>query len=616
MFRDETEKRQMEKAVRQSEKTYWNLFNNAQVGLFRTTLEGKVLEANERFAQMLGYMSREEILGIDSIVRHYADPAVRKQVMARLQAEGSVENVEAEMVRTDGSRIWILYSGCYYPDKGWIEGVSEDITERKAALEALRHSERRYRYLYDHSPVGLVTLDRRGQVKEINQNTLRLIKQITGIEDVGHDLRRLSRILRMALAQDLQTVFHSRESLTREQHFSARRGRDTWIKYWIDPMIDACGHVFEVLVACQDITGIKEAENRIRHLTFHDKLTDLYNRSYFEEELERLDKPRQLPLSIICGDVNGLKLVNDAFGHAEADKLLVEIANILRSCCRKEDIIARWGEDEFAILLPKTTHETAEAVCERIRQAWRQSHRQLVKPNIALGSATKETPEEPISRVVRRAEERMYRNKLGESSSVRSTIITSLMETLREKSWETEEHAERLRALALRLGRALGLPSSALDELSVMAALHDIGKVAIPDEILNKPGKLTEEEWRLLQEHPTIGYRIAQASPDLAPISEAILAHHERWDGKGYPRGLKGEEIPIISRIIAVVDAYDVMTNGRPYKEPVSRMEAIMELQRCAGTQFDPDIVKVFVAIMMQEEAIRQSASAAEAPPE
>jgi HD-GYP domain-containing protein (c-di-GMP phosphodiesterase class II) len=145
------------------------------------------------------------------------------------------------------------------------------------------------------------------------------------------------------------------------------------------------------------------------------------------------------------------------------------------------------------------------------------------------------------------------------------------------------------------------MSDSELDDLALLATLHDIGKIAIPEGIIVKPGDLSSEEWELIWKHPEIGYRIAGASPELAPIAEAILAHHEWWDGSGYPRGLKVTEIPLISRVVAIVDAYDVMTHGRPYKESVNEEEALKELQRMAGTQFDPELIAVFMNMLNEE---------------
>ncbi|KXS42981.1 PAS domain S-box-containing protein/diguanylate cyclase (GGDEF) domain-containing protein [Candidatus Frackibacter sp. WG12] len=348
----------------------------------------------------------------------------------------------------------------------------------------------------------------------------------------------------------------------------------------------------------RDITKRKEAEKRVKYLSLHDKVTGLYNRVYFEEELERLDTKRQLPLSLIIGDMNGLKLVNDAFGHMAGDQRLKRMAEILKSSCRQEDIIARWGGDEFTIILPKTDSITADGVCKRIKEACSTIKDDGIPMSIALGAATKEDLKEDIYDIFEEAEDRMYRNKLMNSSSARHEIISSLQKTLLEKDYETEAHARRLKQLVIKFGNKLGFTSDTLDKLSLLATLHDIGKVAISDRILNKQKKLSQEDWREIRRHPEIGYRIAQASDNLTSIADEILAHHEWWNGKGYPQGLKGDEIPFLARIISIIDSYDVMTNNRPYRKAVSHEKAIKELRRNAGIQFDPYLTEEFIELI------------------
>lgn len=329
-----------------------------------------------------------------------------------------------------------------------------------------------------------------------------------------------------------------------------------------------------------------------------DKLTDLYNRAYFETMLAQLDEEKYYPLSIIIGDVNGLKITNDIFGHFEGDKILQEIANTLKKVCRKEDIVARWGGDEFVILLPRTSEKRAESMIQSIKQKLKIARGTKIQLSISMGFAAKKSKDEDTGQVMKKAEERMYRNKLLERTYFRNTFIAALREIMHKKCQEPEEHIDRMDYLSSLLGKYMRLSDNDMEELKLLAMLHDIGKVAVRQDILNKPGKLSREEWIEVKKHSESGYRIAQASPELSRIAGFILFHHERWDGKGYPMGKKGLEIPLLSRIISVIDAYDVMTHHRVYKNAVSHEEAVAELKRCSGTQFDPDIVRHFIKAM------------------
>ena len=352
----------------------------------------------------------------------------------------------------------------------------------------------------------------------------------------------------------------------------------------------------------------RDADARIRHISFHDNVTGLYNRAFFEEQLSRLDTPRQLPLSILMGDVNGLKIINDAFGHSAGDRFLKKVGETLKKVCRQEDIVARWGGDEFIILLPQTEEKEAEALADRIRFLQMEQEEEPIYVSMAIGTAEKRLETESLAGIIREAEDRMYRNKLLESQSYRSTIIASLEKTLWEKSNETEEHTRRMQKMAVFLGKAAGLSESKLNELKLLTSLHDIGKIAVPDAVLKKEGPLNPAEWEAIRRHPEVGYRIASASNELAPIAEGILNHHEHWDGRGYPQGLKGEKIPITARIIGVVDAYDVMLHDRPYRSRMTPKEAVEQLKKHAGTQFDPHLVKLFLACLQEQEEQEEQA--------
>ena len=201
-------------------------------------------------------------------------------------------------------------------------------------------------------------------------------------------------------------------------------------------------------------------------------------------------------------------------------------------------------------------------------------------------------------KVLQDAESIMYRRKLNDKSSLRSSIISTLEKTLKLKSFETEEHSERLKKMSLKLGRKLGLSDSDLDKILLLSKLHDIGKIIVPEKILKKKNGLTVKEFEVIKKHPEAGYNICSGSAALAHIAEDILCHHEWYNGKGYPGGLKGKTIPVTSRIISIIDAYDVMINGRPYKKKMTKEQAIDELKRFSGIQFDPELVELFIGIL------------------
>ena len=349
------------------------------------------------------------------------------------------------------------------------------------------------------------------------------------------------------------------------------------------------------------LSEINLANEEILFLSYSDKLTGLKNRAHMEKMFNALDKSKEINYHIIMGDFNGLKLTNDALGHLEGDKLLCLVSKILTENCEYDDIVSRWGGDEFVIVTINKEKEYVANLIDKIKEKCENETEFHFKISIAWGYAGSYEENSSTEAIMSLAEKRMYRNKLLEEKSARSAAINSLLRTLHEKNSETEEHTIRIKYLSMRLGKKLGLTKEKLDELELLSSLHDIGKIGIPEHILMKPSKLTDEEWTIMKTHTDIGYRIASSNPDFAHIANKILAHHERYDGTGYPNQLKGEEIPLLSRIINIVDSFDVMTHKRVYKEAFDKKYVIEELKRCSGTQFDPYLVKEFIDLLEAE---------------
>ena len=507
------------------------------------------------------------------------------------------------LARLDGTTTWASTSKYpLYDRKGSIIGtwgISRDITEYETAKEALRLSEAKQKAMIENITDVIMIKNDDGMVTYVSPNIKRLFGWAPE-EIIGTDLKSLIAPLspRSPLYAELtpaeDNAITITECICRHKDGSNRTIHLTAVNLTGNLLIGG------ILINFHDISESKQRENEILYLSYHDALTGLYNRAYFDEEKKRLDTGRQLPISLIMGDVNGLKLTNDAFGHNEGDKLLIIIARILKAACRQEDIVARIGGDEFCILLPDTPFAVAQSISDRISKACssyknKAPNNLAVQPSIALGYATKTAEDENIDSIQKDAEDFMYRRKLLEHKSTHGAMISSIKATMTETSHETEEHSERMVKLSRALGRELKLSDQQLVDLDLVSTLHDIGKICIHEKILAKPGKLTREEWAEIKKHPEAGYRITQASSELTRVAQYILCHHERWDGKGYPSGLAGQSIPLLSRVIAVVDAYDAMTQDRPYRKAMAREVAIEEIVLNAGTQFDPDIARIFV---------------------
>jgi diguanylate cyclase (GGDEF)-like protein/PAS domain S-box-containing protein len=485
----------------------------------------------------------------------------------------------------------------------WNQRLRKAVATR---TQDLSNEKERLRITIQSIEDGVIATDQNGIITLINP----MAGALTGWGDHAYG-QQFQNVVHLAdeltgnaVPAPVETVLSTGKPVSLSNHtvIIGRDGTTTPIVDSAAPIVGIDSLIHGVVMVFRSCIQERMHSKRVDFIMAHDSMTGLYNRWYMEEVIHDYALNPQKACAIIMGDLNGLKLINDAFGHQEGDKYIQKTASIIMACCSPDDIIGRWGGDEFLVVSPNATQEETEQKIQKITQMSDEETSATVRISISMGYAMKCPSDTDIQGIIRSAEQWAYRKKLMTGESFRNSVINALSSTLSAKSEETEDHTKRLQANCARIGEIIGISAQELDELKLFSILHDIGKVGIKDDILKKPAALTDTEMLEMQKHVEIGYHIARNNIDLAPIAEYILSHHERWDGKGYPRNLVGEEIPLPARILSVVDAYDAMTHDRIYRKAIPEEAAVREIIVNAGTQFDPHIARVFVEQVLQQK--------------
>ena len=338
-----------------------------------------------------------------------------------------------------------------------------------------------------------------------------------------------------------------------------------------------------------------QAIKEIEYLSIHDELTGAFNRRHFENTIREIDNEAFYPLGIVSIDLNGLKLINDAFGHIAGDQMLLKTVELLEKNLDGLGTLFRVGGDEFVITITNTNSQIVYDLFESIGKQCSNVLVSSVQLSLAYGVHVRTSNNSPFYEEFKIAEDEMYRMKLMDVPSMRTNAIDTILNTLFEKDEYSKDHCSNVSLMTEVLAHKMGFNNNQVSDIKMAGMLHDIGKIIVPDHILKKTDKLSHIEYLEIKNHAEIGFRILSSTKDFRQIADYVLFHHEFYNGKGYPHGLIGEAIPIESRIISVVDAYDAMVSYRSYRDNITKEQAIQELQNNSGTQFDPNVVEVFL---------------------
>ncbi len=656
IMRDVTAQREAEAAARQGASAARRLaliVENSPEAIFSVDQDGTVLSWNRGAERLYGWTAAEMVSGsINVIFPSAQEEEDVPQKVAALDQTGAAREYEAVRVRKDGTQVEVAVTFSPVHDAGGglmaRAYIVREITAQREAERERTLAERERERLADHvrlllesSGEGIFGLDLDGRCTFFNRTAARMFG-LSPAEALGQDLYALLRHCRTNGAPCPPEECPIFQSLHRGREFRVdgevlRRADGSCF-----PTQLSCVPLFEggvqhgVVVTIVDVSERRALEAEREHLlnqteallaeatarADRDPLTGLLNHRAFhkklEEETERAGRDGTF-LAVAMLDLDHFKFFNDAYGHPVGDDALRRVADALHQSCRPYDTPARFGGDEFAVLMPGVGRAEAEAVAARLARGLEglsirpPGSGEDVPLRLSVGLAV--FPDEGLSRVdaVALADKRLYLAKSGggaagaesaDAERVRGqmrgavegfSMLDALVTAVDNKDRYTRRHSEDVLVYSLEIARALGLDEAARQTVAAAALLHDVGKIGVPDAVLRKPGRLTDEEMETVKHHPVMGAVMVGAVPGLAETLDAIRHHHERWDGAGYPDGLRGEAIPPVARLLAVADAFSAMTSDRPYRKGMDPARARRLLEEGAGTQWDPACVAAFL---------------------
>lgn len=593
-------------------KSEQNLILNAIAeGIIVVSKTYEITHINQQAHHILGYDESLSLLGKNVFeVLFHQDHESKESLFVQHLDILPIFNRLAQFQKSDST--WLDVSVSILKKTGRQSDIAyvisfQDVSQLSGLKRQLEESEHTKKILVNHLP-GMIyhcKIDDNWTMEYVSEG----FKILTGYEVeevIQNQTIAFNDIIhpnyRKLLIETWKTVIDEHQNFEKEYMIITKEGKNKWVYEQGKPVYDEAGNPIALEGIIIDLNKRRERDLEIEHMMYHDQLTGLKNRLAFDETIQTLEDQEAYPFGVLIANIDNMKMINDTFGRPAGDQVIMDFASIIRTYEKQGFCVARTGGDEFSIILTNAQSQLTYDVMIEIQDRSKAYNYTDVSGinyqlSVSCGFETKLSHDTSIKDIIRSAEDFMHRRKLLARSRSNRDSLTSIKATMLANSQETQDHMERMGEIALKVGAKLGLKQTTMDDLYLLAMLHDIGKIGVPFHIINKPGPLTEDEWEVMKRHPVIGYQIAVSSVDLKPIAEGILHHHERFDGKGYPNQISGRQIPLIARIVSIIDAYDAITQDRPYRPKKSHEAAIEEIKKHKGTQFDPDIVEVFEKI-------------------
>ena len=616
---DITQRKQAEEALEENEQANKLLLEHLFIGIVLHNADSSIAFSNPLANQLLGlsadkmqnkFVSDKAWCFYDT----HAEPLpVESYPFSLVKKDQKLINYEMGISQAGKKDIkWILVNGFAIPDKtGNLDKVLIsfiDITEKKQAEEAALLNTFKFQSLFDQMTSGaaiykVVNDGVYGSdyiIQDFNKAALKAEGKEKS-EVLGKSLYDLRpNIDQYGLIPVFRRVWQTGEPAYYPSKIYIDEKFSNWYENHVYKLISG-----EIVAIFDDVTDRKRAEENTQHLAYHDYLTDTYNRRFFENEFDKKNTGEYYPLAIVTGDLNGLKLINDSFGHYSGDSAIQQFAIEIQKRIPEDAILARVGGDEFSIILARSSGEEAKLLATELQSNIRFDIKDNKGNDVdaeitaTFGYSCQTFPGQGLDELAKEAETFIYRRKFLANASKRSNVIDAIMSTLFEKSEREQKHSLRVSSIATSIATAMGLDDTAIAKVRVAGSLHDIGKIGIDESLLKKVGQLSDQEWELIKQHPIRSARILSSIDEYLDIVPIVKAHHERVDGNGYPAGLSDKQIPLEAKIIAVADSFDAMTVSRPYRNRISFELATEELKRCSGSQFDAEIVNIFITKVM-----------------